>query len=881
MHTLFVEAGAGSGKTTVLVNRVCALVESGIDVRRIAAITFTEKAAAELRVRVREELEGRRTPAGDAALAVLGEAPMSTLHAFARRLLTQHGLAVGVPPRFEVLDEVGEAIHLEQRWRELAARLFDPKGELAPVVVHAVELGLTPGRIREILYALHQSYDRLRESDVSWAWPAQRVELPPVDISSFVQPLSVLKTDGEPVLDEYIARAQKADSDETRIDVLRTEGVLPKKGASAAKKALKGLLFDLRRDAITALVPAFAASVLEWADERMSEGQLLFHDLLVLARDALRHDDVRAASRVAYERILIDEFQDTDPLQIEIAVLLASSRPDIASRAWWDDPLTPADAGRLFFVGDPKQSIYRFRRADVELYRRAQKVFAHPALHLTENFRTVASIVDFVNGLFSEWMNEPDTAAQPEYVPLTAHVADHDSSPAVVTIGVELADLPTAEVRAREAEEVVRVVAQAKREGWRVRVGKDEFRPARYSDIAVLMPTRATLPALDHGLDAAGIPARVESRMLIWNTAEVRDLLAVLSAISDPNDHVAVVAALRSPGLACSDVDLATWRWHDGRWSYLSAEHVSIDPSHPVAAAMAVLNGLHRDRHWLSIGEMVRRVIDVCHLRELAFAHARPRDRWRRVEFFLAQARAFEAAGGTSIEEFVAWAREQAERDVWVNDAIAPDPDDDAVRILTVHASKGLEFPIVVLMGLNSRYRALGPPVLWGPDGPEVKAGAQKGDLFETAKYKDLWTDESAAFRAERVRLAYVAMTRARDRLVLSLFRPSPSLDTLAREIAPRCPVVPKLEATPLLAKGTDLPIELVPSPDAPNEREAWVVARAAAIERLGRSPAVAATRLEHLARQLVETADEGADEGADGRRGRRRHRRRHAGRSG
>ncbi len=148
-HTLFVEAGAGSGKTTVLVNRVCALVESGVDVRNIAAITFTEKAAAELRVRVREELENRRARPAIAALALLGDAPMSTLHTFARRLLTQHGVVVGVPPRFEVLDEVGEAIYLEERWRELAVELFDPDGTLAPVVRRAVELGLTPARIRE------------------------------------------------------------------------------------------------------------------------------------------------------------------------------------------------------------------------------------------------------------------------------------------------------------------------------------------------------------------------------------------------------------------------------------------------------------------------------------------------------------------------------------------------------------------------------------------------------------------------------------------------------------------------------------------------------------------------------------------------------------
>jgi ATP-dependent helicase/nuclease subunit A len=856
-RTLFVEAGAGSGKTTVLVNRVCALVDAGIDIRKIAAITFTEKAAAELRLRVREELEARGTEAGDAARAVLGEAPMSTLHAFARRLLTEHGLAVGVPPRFDVLDEVGEAIYLEARWRELAGRLFDPKGPLAPVVRRAVELGLTPGRIRDIVFSLHQSYDRLRETPGRWQWPADTVDLPPVDMSSFLQPLSMLKTEGDAVLEEYIARAQKADTDETRIDVLRTEGVLPSKGAKASRDALKALLFDLRREAITALVPALAASVLDWADHRRRDGELLFHDLLALARDALRHDDVRAACHAAYERILIDEFQDTDPLQVEIAVLLASSRPDIASREWFDDPLTPADAGRLFFVGDPKQSIYRFRRADVELYRRAQDVFADPALHLTENFRTVASIVDFINTLFDSWMNDADAGAQPDYVALTPHVPDHETSPTVVTIGEELAELPTAEVRSREAEEVVRVIAQAKREGWMVRAGSDELRPARYSDIAVLMPTRATLPALDHGLDTAGIPARVESRMLIWNTAEVRDLLAVLSAIADPNDQVATVAALRSPGLACSDADLAAWRWHDGRWSYLAVEHAP-DPTHPVAVAMTVLRDLHRERYWLSIGEMVRRVIDVCHLRELAFAHARPRDRWRRIDFFLAQARAFEAAGGSSIEEFVGWAREQAERDVWVNDAIAPDADDDAVRILTVHASKGLEFPIVVFMGLNSRYQAIGPPVLWGSDGPEVKAGAQNGARFETAGYGDLWNDEQAAFRAERVRLAYVAMTRARDRLVVSLFRPNPSLETLAREIAPRCPPVPKLEAPELPATGTDVEIEPLANPGGLDDRESWAAARAAALARLGRSPAVAATRVQHL----VPTADEDAAPG-------------------
>ena len=136
-------------------------------------------------------------------------------------------------------------------------------------------------------------------------------------------------------------------------------------------------------------------------------------------------------------------------------------------------------------------------------------------------------------------------------------------------------------------------------------------------DIAVLMPTRASLPALDHGLDAAGIPARVESRTLIWNTAEVRDLLAVLTAVSDPNDQVAIVAALRSPGLACSDLDLADLEVAatDGGPTSRGRAHASVDPSNPVAAGLRLLRDLHRERWWLSIGEMVRRVIDVCRLR--------------------------------------------------------------------------------------------------------------------------------------------------------------------------------------------------------------------------------------------------------------------------
>ena len=406
----------------------------------------------------------------------------------------------------------------------------------------------------------------------------------------------------------------------------------------------------------------------------------------------------------------------------------------------------------------------------------------------------------------------------------------------------------------------MRVIALTKEQGWQVRDPKSrEFRPAQHGDIAVLMPTRASLPALDHALDAAGIPARVESRTLTWNTAEVRDLLAVLTAVSDPNDQVAIVAALRSASLGCSDHDLAEWKWSNGWWSYLSPGEPTVGPDNPVAAGLRLLRMLHDERSWQSIGETVRRVIDVCRMRQLAFAHGRPRDRWRRIEFVLAQARAFEEAGGASIEEFVAWCRDQAERDVWVNDAIAPDPDDDAVRILTVHASKGLEFPIVVLMGLNSKYQTVGPAILWGSHGPEAKCGSND-TRFETAGYDSLWTFEKEALKAERVRLTYVAMTRARDRLVVSLFRPMH--ETLAHDVAAHA--ASGGSARPARADRADRRRGLGPA----HPRDAGSARRldrsaGAAISLLGRSPAVAATRVKGAANVLAteESVDADPDE--------------------
>ena len=649
--TLFVEAGAGSGKTTILVNRVCALVESGVDVRHIAAITFTEKAASELRVRVRKQLLAQpQTAAVAAALAELGDAPMSTLHSFARRLLTEHGVAVGVPPHFEVLDTVAEAIYLEERWRELAVDLFDEEGPLAAVMTRAAELGLKAKGVREIVLSLHESYDRLRAG--RWEWPDKPVTLPPIDLTRVIDAVRVAPLDDQPEVVEYLERAIAAKSEGERIDILRIEGVLPKiagkrgePGAGGRRRECRPAQGSARRAASG--VGSESAAVGRRAGSRGSAS---------VPRPA------RARPRCAPPRRRPGRVSCSLPAHPDRRVpghrspsdrdrsAPASSRGDIADRAWSDDPLAAVDAGRLFFVGDPKQSIYRFRRADIDLYEKAQHVFADPLLHLTENFRSVASIVGFVNSLFGPWMESPDAVGQPAYTPLTAYIDDHDDSPSVGFVGDETTGVPAAEIRLHEADAVVRVIAQAKRDGWRVRDEKtDELRPGglprhRGADadprVACGARSRARRgrhpasgrephPDLEH-TGGQRSPRRAErGRRPERPGRDRRGAQVTRARLLRPRPRDMAVGRAKVDGTATSDTHLA--------------EVIE----HPVGRALLVLSDLHRARHELSIGEMVRRVVDVCHLRELAFANVRPRDRWRRIDFFLAQARAFEEAGGS------------------------------------------------------------------------------------------------------------------------------------------------------------------------------------------------------------------------------------------
>jgi ATP-dependent helicase/nuclease subunit A len=504
-----------------------------------------------------------------------------------------------------------------------------------------------------------------------------------------------------------------------------------------------------------------------------------FHDLLVHARDVLRtNQEVRVAMANRIDVVLIDEFQDTDHLQLDIAFSLAADDPVPPPPPWPEAVLRP---GKILVVGDPKQSIYRFRGADISLWDRTKRLFPDGVEQLGQNFRTVPPLLEWVNRVFRSVIAEGEEGAQPAYHDLSPFRPEVREGPAVVVVGERHAAITAAELRELEARDLARLIVEVKVNRWEVE-GVAGCRPARFDDIAILVPTRTPLAQLERALDANDVPYRVESRSLVWATDAVRELLAVLSAIDDPADDIAVVAALRSPGFACSDVDLVEWKVAGGRWDHRLPPPESIADDHPVAAGMTALAGYHRMRSDLPVDRLVELVIRERNLIELTFALRRPRDHWRRLRFVLDQARAFVEAGGASIGDFVAWARLQSDEGAMVVETPAPEPDDDAVRILTIHGSKGLEFPIVVLAGLSSAGRDVGPAVLYGEAGPEVAVGPRDA-RFATPGYAVLEARAGDADLHEGHRLLYVAATRARDHLVVGLHHAERGRATPAREL--------------------------------------------------------------------------------------------------
>jgi ATP-dependent exoDNAse (exonuclease V) beta subunit len=815
---LCVEAGAGTGKTTVLVERVVEVLRTGrATVDGVAVITFTEAAAAELAGRVRQGLEAAHANASDegerarirAALRDLHRAHIETIHAFAASMLRERPVEAGLDPQFEVLDDLAAQLHFTaayERW------LLGVLSEERPEIVTAIRRGFDLEQLRRLVATVHAHRSLL---------PLAREHAPGVT-SGFVERmheaaercrrlLAHAGTDeiGAADMEAIVAFARALDAvrhtpEELDREILyRAPRLRPHRGSQTKwsdpalcreSKALRSEVVEaideardaLRTEAIVGLLPLAEGFVAGYEDARRAEGVADFDDLLEWARDLLvASPEARAHFRRRFPVILVDEFQDTDPVQAEIVLLLASDADPA------DDWLALAPRpGGLTVVGDPKQSIYRFRRADIAVYDAVRHgPLAAGDAPLVQNFRSVGGILSWANEVFDRLLVEK-RGVQPAHTALQpgdARLGDESLSVCVVHGEVVLEEgqkLRVDDTRAEEARLLAMQIRQAVESGWMVRDRlRGDERPATYGDVAVLLPRRT---AVDIYLDAfrrAGVPVQAEGGRSFFQRQEVRDLANVLRAVDDPLDQVALVACLRSSAFGCSDQDIFLHHAAGNRLDY-RLEHSGGPAS--VAEAMAVLRHLHDLRSRVSLGAFVRAVLQETRLVEIALAGWDGQQSAANLLKLADRARAFSASGAGGLRAFARWLAEQRAASDEAEAGIAEETD-DVVRIMTIHAAKGLEFPIVALANLHARPRAEVEPV---PDRRarrlhvRIRAGEH---TFTTPGFTAAWEGEKEQQEAEERRLLYVAVTRARDHLIVPVVRPTetagPMLTALLRSL--------------------------------------------------------------------------------------------------
>ncbi len=824
--SVFVEAGAGTGKTSVMVDRfVATVVEDGVPVRNVAAITFTDKAAGELRGRLREAFAERsrreghsERPGRDRAWLAgqtrdIDTAPIGTIHSFALSLLRQHCLAAGLPIGFEVADEETLAEQKRDRWRAVhdrwAADLSAPsQAALALAGIRLIEL-------KDLVESLDANRARLAAQDVQWAFrndpqatlvgvasglrswveatlaecadPSDKLAVHLQDKAlGLCDALDALVADGaaDPAPGLDLLRHWNDDWDPGRgrgWGKIFKPGNIGGKGGwgeggpkevrdemKAFEPGIRAALFGAPERAIREALQIAHEELEHQARLRCSTGLLAYDDLQLEARNLLASNAaVRAAAHEQFRVVMVDEFQDTDPVQWDIVRLITST----------DDELTPLP-GRLVVVGDPKQAIYSFRGADIGTYLQAREEFGGDCLDLTTNFRTVRPVVEWINDVFKRVITKGP--AQADYVDL---VVRHDpastepTGPAVVVqSSPEDGAVPD---REHESRLLADVITRAVAEKWQITemvTGTYErhyARAATFRDVAILLPTRTGMDALLTALDDAQIPYRSGDASLVYDRPMVVGLVAAVGAIADRGAQLDIWEALKSPLFGCTDVDLVAYREAGGRW-LLPWAGADV-PAGRVGEALAILAQV-RDA-WLSPTptDVLRALVTKCRVFETLSLSPRGDFDADCVHMVIDHATGWQDSGNVGLDAYLAWLSAATATDARTKLAEPDDRDDDAVRIMTVHAAKGLEFPIVALAGMTSTRKASLPAVGVAADGrlefkvsglpaplgvgPQTSSGLEAG-VQEPLRERD---------KAETLRLLYVACTRARDHLVVSV----------------------------------------------------------------------------------------------------------------
>src|SRR5262245_19867186 len=826
-------AGAGCGKTTVLTQRFLSHLGPGparADLTSLVAITFTERAAREMRDRIRGDCLKRLREASpaDAAywLAIVREmdsARISTIHSFCASLLRSHAVEAGLDPNFGLLDEMLGASFLQQSVKiGVRERLAADDPDVAELVF---EFGLA--RAQDLLAILVQ--ERYRIDFAEWEPVTSRVlaqrwderwhrVVVPLLLRDLAESEPALRTlqllrvhdcanavmsERRQALLNAIPRLEQANDPEDLLGSLRENARVQGGGTENdwdnddVYQDVRDTLSDFRAliDKLQALLnynPEYllrgaemglcalraTAKIGTFYDERKAaEGLVDFDDLLLRARNLLRdHVDVRRRIESGISLLMVDEFQDTDPIQDDIVRMLCG-----------DGLLT----GKLFIVGDAKQSIYRFRRAEPRVFHNLrQKIPPAGRLPLSVNFRSQPEILGFVNAVF-------DGALGPEYEPLEAAGIQLSPKPCIEFLfSAATADEPddadesAPARRRREGEWIASRLTQLLGDGvQRIRErdpasGEFRLRQASRRDIVILFRAMTDVRYYEEALRRHGLDYYVVGGRAFFAQQEIFDIINLCRFLDDVDDEAALVGVLRSPLFSLSDDALLALGPHPAsalevprplpRPGALELRapppsHLSDDDQTRIRFAAEVLSDLHEKKDRLPIAPLLNLAIDrtgydVALLTE--FLGVRKLANLRKL---IEMARQFDQSGLFTLGDFVDQLRESIAHETHEALAATHPESSDVIRLMSIHQSKGLEFPIVVLADMDRPSNSQLPPARFDSElGPLVSLPEKFGEQRGHPALVMHRLSEKEEDLAETQRLFYVAATRAADMLILS-----------------------------------------------------------------------------------------------------------------
>ncbi len=900
-RNIVVTAGAGTGKTTLLVERILHVIlghkrfqNEESPIRRVVAMTFTEKAASEMKVRLMGELEkivavinGKAAQEDNAkeekflahirdtyqttyreverrarkSLEDMDKAVIGTIHGFAAYILRLYPIEAGVVPGFvvdegDVFDELFDKEWA--KWLELELVLSSPQADIWKGVLRRLDLeslknlarrlsGFTIPRNSFISGEFVQYQEgNLREGGgkgvvrKSNRIPFEIKQSPPEEdnksnVESLLDPFShkILKMlpccekSNNNLLSQLHALSKILDEIKKQgISYLNTLEYDLDKEASNAKTGWTDEGFETARELIKnghtllkklkTVDDAFVATAIglifpfakAFRQTYLSQGYVSFDGLLTLTRDLLQNKEyryIREKLKNELRTILVDEFQDTDPVQYEIVLFLSEALGHHNT----DARKVTLEPGKLFIVGDPKQSIYAFRRADIEAYEHVVKqVCGHDeTLKLQENFRSHSGIIGVVNRLFDGRIMVEQSGLQPSYIPIHANRPKKHPSQIVEIVLVsdkEGKELKADEAREAEAEWIARwIIKHINNEAIEDKFAENGLRKLKYRDVALLLRAFTQVRPYVEALKRYGIPYIVEGEKYFYTTQEILDFMNLLRTIENPHDTIALVGVLRSPSVGLTDREiyeihknhLLDYRKDISGETFKSHRIMKSDEdTHPLSTSLEeaaegvnnlfsdlkkivepfydFLRKTHARAGILPVSQLIAEIMDNTHIAEITACAWHGEQKLANLQKLYQMACDMEQSDGVSLKNFIDRIKVRIKDAREEGESPLSDETLDVVKILTIHKSKGLEFPVVILGNLHGEVRndkeVLDSAVFdWtmSTTGIVIGKGDQRVRNLQSVIIEKKLNDRSWE---EEKRVLYVAMTRAKERLILT-----------------------------------------------------------------------------------------------------------------